>query len=453
MRVGTLLLASARRRLPSLALLAATSAASSAVLSTFAAAASSPSFAGLAGFRVYIRRAFEGSSAVMALLALLAGWYYSEHFLGGRRRELALWLLAGARRRTLLGSLAAELGASIAAGLLGGLAAGALLSRLFALALGLLMRSAEVPSLRFGAVPIAAAAGAAFLQYAAALRRASVELSRCSVAELARAERSPELPARGGRARAIAGALLIGLSYAGAIFSRGLLAEALILPVLIGAVAGTFLVFEALVPALARAFRFRSAGLGAAGIFAAAQIAFRSRRNARLLALAAVLVGMAASAAGTLMTSASRLRVEGSYGQDELVGALLFIGGFLSAVFALSAAALLAARAASDARDDRGRRAALRDLGAPRRCLALAIGVQNAFLFGLPTLFGIAHCAAALSMLETFSGYPSAGATLASGSGAALLLGLAAAASTARELEALRGNELAAWMPPDGIPS
>ncbi|MDP3176641.1 MAG: hypothetical protein Q8M76_01975 [Spirochaetaceae bacterium] len=235
-----------------------------------------------------------------------------------------------------------------------------------------------------------------------------------------------------------------------------MLAEILILPLLAGAVIGTFLAFDALVPALAQALRSRAAScstprspprstprstrmasrrLSAAALFAAAQIAFRSRKNARLLALCSVLVGMATSAAGTVAAIAQRLAVEGAYGQDALFGALLFMGAFLACAFALSATVLLMSRAASDARDDAERRSALRELGSSRAVEGRVLAMQNACYFGLPAVFGIAHSAAALTMLRTFSDYPTIGPALAADCATAAILATAAAASTARQLE------------------
>jgi len=306
-----------------------------------------------------VRRAFIGASGAMILFALVSGWYSCAHYLATRRRELALWLLAGSGRALVLRSLAIELGAAIGAALATGLAAAALLSRFFSLALGALMRGSGLPVLRIGAIPVATCAACALLQYLASLLRASMELSRRSIAFLIRAEREPERRSPATGARAACGAVLLGAGYASAILSRGLLAEYLILPSLAAAVAGTFLAFDALVPFLADALRSRtrdrSRKRGAAAVFAAAQIAFRSRRNAKLLALAAVLLGMAASAVGTLISAAEHLWVEYENGQESLVGALLFIGGVLAAAFAASAAALLASRAAQDAKDDRER--------------------------------------------------------------------------------------------------
>jgi hypothetical protein len=414
MRAVRILLSSARRRAGNFVLLAASTAAAVAMLGTFAAAASSSSFAGLAGYRVYAKRAFVGSTGAMLLFVALSGWFLSEHYLAKRRHEIALWLLAGMRARLAFGLLAAELAVAIGAGFAGGITIGATLSRLFSLVLGALMRTDEPPSLAFGRVAIAAASGACLLQFALAACRAVVEVSRTSIAALIRSEREPEAPSKGSAPAAAAGALLIAASYAAAVFSRGVMAENLILPVLIGAVLGTFLVFDALVPALAIFIRSRAHGLGAAGTFAAAQIAFRSRRNARLLALTAVLIGMAAAASGTVLAIRDWIRTEGgTYGQDELFGALFFIGGFLSFVFALSAVVLLASRAAADARDDLGRRLELRDLGASRGTVLLALLLQNAFLFGLPLAFGLAHSAVALAMLRSFATVSSAGPTLA----------------------------------------
>ncbi|MDP3176642.1 MAG: hypothetical protein Q8M76_01980 [Spirochaetaceae bacterium] len=192
MRAGALLAASARRRLGSVILLAATTAATVAALGTFAAAAFSPSFAAIADYRVYVRRAFEGASVAMALFVVLSGWFLSEHYLAGRRRELSLWLLAGMRRRDALAELSLELAAALGCGLAGGLAAGALLSRFFSLVLGALMKLGSPPELPYALAPIAACAATVLLQYGLAVAKAWSEISHSSISALLRSEREPE---------------------------------------------------------------------------------------------------------------------------------------------------------------------------------------------------------------------------------------------------------------------
>lgn len=406
MSVIRLLAASSKRRSHASIALAAATAAQTAMLGTFAAAATSPSFVGLSAERIYVRRAFMGSAWVMAFYVVLSGWYLSARYLEGREKEIALWLLAGMRKRGALAILAAELGASLSAGLLCGLAGGATLSRLFELSLGVLMHGGGPPTLRFSEVPIFCAACACLLQFSLALARAAVATDRVSIATLLTAARKPDAPAEDRVVRAVGGAVCIACGYCAALLSRGTAAELLMIPALISTITGTILAFDAAVPAIAGAMRRHSTRLGAAGSFAAAQIAFRSRRNARLLALTAILIGMAASASGTVVTVALMIRVQGSYGQDALFGALLFIGCFLSALFWLSAFLLLASRAAADGREDRERRLALRGLGASRGLLFKAIIIQNAFLVGLPFAFGFAHCIPALVMLRNFSGAP-----------------------------------------------
>lgn len=440
MKAAALLAASARRRLGSVALLATATAATIATIGTFASAAASPSFAGLAAGKVYVRRAFEGSEVTMAVFAALSGWLFSEQYLAKRRREIALWLLSGMRIRVVLAALAIELSSACIAGFVVGIGAGLLFSRLFALILGALMQLTQIPKLIFGPQAIAVCAAACALQFLFAVARAAVDASRASIARLIRSEHEPEEAPRRKRALAALGATLIAAGYSTAIFSRGLLAENLILPALVMTVVGTFLAFDALVPALSLALRSRAssaraARLSAAAIFASAQIAFRSRRNSRILALSSILVGMAASAAGTVATVALQIRAEGTFDQDELFGALLFVGGFLAAVFALSATVLLASRSASDAREDIDRRAALRNLGATRAVMRRAIALQNAFFFGMPALFGVSHSVAAMAMLRTFSGHSTLAPAIAAGSAATAILAIAAALSTSRQLE------------------
>jgi putative ABC transport system permease protein len=297
----SILASSAKRRLGDAILLFASTAASVMAISIFTAAAASPSVLEASGMRRSLAMLFSSAAIVTALFAALSGWFFAEHYLSRRRREVATWLLLGMRKRVAFCLLSAEFAVASLSSLLAGLGAGLLLSRFFALALAALMKERTPIAFPFGWASATAGGLACLFQFVLASLRSAITVSRISIADLMRAEREAERPPRSRPFLAGLGALLVLGSYCAAILAQGTTAIFLMIPVLLCTIAGTFLCFSVLVPTIAAAFRRRRKGLDAAALVAAAQLAFRSRRNARLLALTAVLVAVAATACGTVI--------------------------------------------------------------------------------------------------------------------------------------------------------
>jgi putative ABC transport system permease protein len=621
MNTVSILASSARRRFGDALLLVISTAISVMAIATFTAAAASPTVASATGARQSLASLFASASFVTAVFAALSGWFFAEHYLSRRKREVATWLLVGMRKRVAFGLLSAEFGAAAIVAFLAGAGSGLLLSRFFSLALTAMMKERTPIAMPFGEASFTVAGVACIFQFLLASARSAITVSRVSIADLMRSEREAERPPRARPFLAAAGVVLILASYAVAVFAEGSLAAVSILPVLVCTIAGTFLCFGALVPTLASSFRKRKAGVGAAALVAAAQISFRSRRNARLLALTAVLVAVAATACGTVIAlnasdsmttrrycphdielagptpeaiekvdailadkghrgpepiivefARGELRLENGetftasvfsrsawaaaleslgekagpgiaegrflssmalsgvadsrkpmgatlasagaslaltsiparclpplsfrtainavilsdqdYGafkaaageekiaraaiwdevdpdvvraahealsaveprapmirvdilaeHDSLNGAMLFVGIFLAAVFLLCAISLLVFRVTEDSRDDADRYRILQDLGATRSVVRKSIVLQDLFSFGLPLVFGLMHCTAALVMMRNISGYANAGPTMIVGAAAVPAFLAAMALAVDRQLD------------------
>jgi putative ABC transport system permease protein len=305
---ASILRRSAARRLGEARVLASSSAFSVMALSIFAAAAASPSFRSVLPTVESARRLLSVSSWSIAFFVALSGWFYAEDYLRRRKRELASWILLGMGKGSAIAAISAEFAAAALAALAGGLALGALFSRFFALVLAALMSERSPIPMPFGAESAAAAAIACAAQWAVSTARSILVLRRATLSELLKAERAAdrgpaaELPAARRAVPAIAGCSLVAAGYALAALAKGKAAATLILPVTASVAAGTFLAFAAAVPALVRAVRSRLAKSDAAALVAMAQLSFRSRRNSRLAAFAAILVAIAASSLGTVLS-------------------------------------------------------------------------------------------------------------------------------------------------------
>jgi hypothetical protein len=305
MRAAKLLLSSARRRAGDALLLALSTSLSVMAIAVFVAASSSPRFSSLlfsdGTIAESVRNLFAAAALALVFFVGLSGWFYAEHYLKRRKREIASWLLLGMGKMEAFAAISAELAAASVFALALGLALAAVFSRFFALILAALMADRSPIPISIGVSSVLAAAAACSGEWFAASLRSAFDISRSSILGLMRAEAELECPPKRRSLRAILGPACIAAGYSLAIFTRDGLASRLMLPVLLLTVAGTFLSFDALVPWLIETFRVRWAKKGAASLIAAAQLSFRARRNTRLFALSTVAVAVAASALGSVM--------------------------------------------------------------------------------------------------------------------------------------------------------
>ena len=305
MRAAKLLLSSARRRAGDALLLALSTSLSVMAIAIFVAAASSPRFSNLlfsdGTIAESVRNLFAAAALALVIFVGLSGWFYAEHYLKRRKREIAAWLLLGMEKREALAAVSAELAVAAAFALALGLALAAVFSRFFALLLAALMADRSPVAITIGWSSVLVAAAACWGEWLAASLRAAFDISRSSILHLMRAEAELESPPKRCGLRAVLGPACIAAGYSLAIFTKDGLASRLMIPVLVLTVAGTFLSFDALAPRLIEAFRAKRARKGAASLIAAAQLSFRARRNTRLFALSTVAVAVAAAALGSVM--------------------------------------------------------------------------------------------------------------------------------------------------------
>ena len=146
-------------------------------------------------------------------------------------------------------------------------------------------------------------------------------------------------------------------------------------------------------------------------------------------------VRVAHAALSAMEPRAPMIRVDVLAEHDSLNGAMLFVGIFLAAVFLLCAISLLVFRVTEDSRDDADRYRILQDLGATRSVVRKSIVLQDLFTFGLPLVFGLMHCTAALVMMRNIAGYANAGPTMIVGAAAVPAFLAAMALAVDRQLD------------------
>ncbi|OAB45734.1 ABC transporter permease [Paenibacillus antarcticus] len=84
----------------------------------------------------------------------------------------------------------------------------------------------------------------------------------------------------------------------------------------------------------------------------------------------------------------------------ESSGLLIFMGGFLGLVFLTATGSIIYFKQLTEANSDKERYEILHKIGVNKKEIRLVIAKQMAFIFGLPLIAGIAHCAVALTALS-----------------------------------------------------
>ncbi|YCA45333.1 ABC transporter permease [Bacillus sp. JZ8] len=84
----------------------------------------------------------------------------------------------------------------------------------------------------------------------------------------------------------------------------------------------------------------------------------------------------------------------------EAAGLMIFMGGFLGLVFLAATGSIIYFKQLAEANADRSRYVVLYKIGVDKRQIKKTIAKQQAFIFTLPLIIGIAHCSVALTALS-----------------------------------------------------
>lgn len=244
------------------------------------------------------------SAILVALFAVVFLWYSAALFLKQRKRELGTCLLSGMEQRQLARILVLEhavLGAIASAV---GVLIGMVFLRVFSMLLAWLMHFQGLvrPGISFSAVAISF--GAFLLLHLLAGFGAAGSLYRFRLIDLIKDERMVEKRRRVSWMLVIIGVAGIGLGY-GLVLDpyRDRISLNYLIEVLVITIAGTYALFggglSGPLNALKRRAIRHSDGVG---ILAYGELAFRVRKNSRLLATVAVFNAISITAAGTFFS-------------------------------------------------------------------------------------------------------------------------------------------------------
>lgn len=262
-----------------------------------------PQFNEMTASNTRLQALFLVSAVLVGLFSLLFLWYSSSLFFQRRHREVGTYMLMGMKKREAAAILYLE---SIFVGLVAlaiGVAFGLVLRRLFLLLLVRLMRIPMELEIQTDLQPVVVTA----VTFAALLAVGGIAgvwgVLRYQLVRLFTDEQTGEDRPRFVAVQTVLGIAAIATGYALALMTEGYVHLQGLLWILIVTIAGTFLIFGGGGYLLARAAK-RRAGSAAdpRALVATGQLVFRIRRNAKFLALVAVLNAVAVTSVGTFLT-------------------------------------------------------------------------------------------------------------------------------------------------------
>lgn len=246
---------------------------------------------------------FQVAAALVGVFAVVFIWYSASLFFARRRRETGTLLLLGMRQRSAAWMLTVENllvgGAAVALGLI----AGSLFHRLFMLILLAMMRLPVEVSTVIEPRAYLLTAATFLAMIVAGGTGAATSVYRVNLLSMFQEHAKSEEPPRAPVVVAIAAIVLISTGYLLAILSgRASISIRRLLEILSITVAGTFLLFAG-ASYLYFGWRKASARRNAAAelLVSAGQLGFRSRKNARYLAMVAVLNAVSITGVGTML--------------------------------------------------------------------------------------------------------------------------------------------------------
>ncbi|MFW5689061.1 MAG: FtsX-like permease family protein, partial [Spirochaetota bacterium] len=263
-----------------------------------------PQFNELAASNIRMKGLFVVSAILVGMFSMLFLWYSSSLFFHKRNREVGTWVLLGMKKREAAWILYLE---SFIVGILAlgaGIVLGMLLRRLFLLLLVRMMSLPMTLEVQIDARPIAVTAGAFVALFAATGLSGVLGVLRYDLIRLFRDEQTGEDKPRFAVVQAVLAAVTIATGYyLAARPQQGTVGIDTLGLILVVTIVGTFLLFGGVCYLAVRAQKRRLASKAEPlGTVSAGQVLFRIRRNAKFLALVAVLNAVAVTSVGTFLT-------------------------------------------------------------------------------------------------------------------------------------------------------
>lgn len=353
-----------------------------------------------------VRKGMVLCEAIIVIFSFLFVLYSTTVFLKKRKREFGLLSLLGMTRLQLCKIMIYEHLAIAILAIGSGIGLGILFSKLFFMALAVLLRMTG--TLAF-AVPLQAVFGTAggfLVLFAWISTGTALWTSKTPIISLLQASRwSKSLPSY-SRSLSVLSILSLGAAYGSALLMNGDNFEPLAVVTLLTVTVGTYLFYsQASILMLQSVQKRYSVYYNRTNMLVLAQLGNKIKDNALMLCIVSILSAVIVTASGTIymMERAVELQdIQTQYVDTKgFVSLTMLFGMFISLLFFIASGSITYFRQYSELQEDEGQYKTLTRIGVTRGEIRTVIVTQIGFVFFVPCLIGIAHALVALKALDS----------------------------------------------------
>lgn len=352
-----------------------------------------------------VRQGMVFCEYIIVIFSFLFVLYSNSAFLKTRKQEFGLFSLFGMTRMQLRKLVVYENTAigTLAIGV--GIGLGILFSKLFFIALGVMLHMTDKIAFTVPFKALWLTAGGFFALFLIISLWMALQIGRAEIVDLFKARRQPKGQHVYSRWLALLAIVCLGAAYGMALMLNERNFERLAVLILITVLIGTYFLFTQSSMSL---LRFIEKRLGIyynrTNMIVFAQLGYKFKDHARMLFIVAILSAVILTASGAfyiLGISAQYHDFKTQYDNvQEMISLTMFIGMFISLLFFIASGSMIYFKLFTELQEDQTQFKALTRIGMTRNEIQKIVVTQAGIIFFVPCIVGIAHALIALKALD-----------------------------------------------------
>ncbi|GED16318.1 FtsX-like permease family protein [Aneurinibacillus migulanus] len=354
-----------------------------------------------------VRKGMVFCEYVIVIFSFLFVLYSNSAFLKTRKQEFGLFSLFGMTRMQLRKLVIYENMAIAVLAIGVGIGLGILFSKLFFMALAVLL---DINDPMVFAVPLGAVwltAGSFLVLFAIISLWIALRMGRTEILDLLKASQQPKGQLVYSRWLVLLAVVCLGAAYSMALMLNEAYFDLLVLLILLTVIIGTYLLFTQLSIMLLKFIQKRvDIYYNRTNMIVFAQIGYKMKDNARMLFIVSILSAViltATSAIYMLALAAQYQDIKTQYDNvKEVISLTMFIGMFISLLFFIASGSMIYFKLFTELQEDQAQFKALSRIGMTQGEIRRIVFTQVGIIFFVPCIVGIVHALVAMKALDNF---------------------------------------------------
>lgn len=354
-----------------------------------------------------VRKGMVFCEYVIVIFSFLFVLYSNSAFLKTRKQEFGLFSLFGMTRMQLRKLVIYENMAIAVLAIGVGIGLGILFSKLFFMALVVLL---DINDPMVFAVPLGAVwltAGSFLVLFAIISLWIALRMGRTEILDLLKASQQPKGQLVYSRWLVLLAVVCLGAAYSMALMLNEAYFDLLVLLILLTVIIGTYLLFTQLSIMLLEFIQKRvDIYYNRTNMIVFAQIGHKMKDNARMLFIVSILSAViltATSAIYMLALAAQYQDIKTQYDNaKEVISLTMFIGMFISLLFFIASGSMIYFKLFTELQEDQAQFKALSRIGMTQGEIRRIVFTEVGIIFFVPCIVGIVHALVAMKALDNF---------------------------------------------------